>query len=188
MVTKQRSTGPYAAIGIFVGAIVPLMLATAIFADGHWAFNVNTLSDLGVSRVQSAADIFNWTCIIAGILLIIFGTGKTLAKSGLDGASAMFVAFAGLFLIGVGVCVETSDYHNFFAWTFFGLMFVAVLVGLVSDWKKGRKVTAAVTIVMLFVVLGSAPGLTLGGIEVVGTVGLFFWIIAQGLSLAFSKN
>ncbi len=188
MVTKQRSVAPFAAIGVFVGALVPLLFVTAIFADGTWEFNVDTLSALGVSASCTAANIFNYTCMCAGLLIAIFGIGKLICKDGLDSVSALFVAVGGLFLIGVGAFNMDTDYHNWFAWCFFTIIVIGMILSGFADWQNGRTVSAAITIITLGIMLAAVPGFALAGIEVIAVFSMCVWLIGQGMSLAFSKS
>ena len=187
MDTKKMSPAPFAFIGIILGTMIPLAFSVAIFADGFWTFNINTLSDLGVSFEPLAANVFNYTCIIGGILMMVFGAGKLFIRSGKDAASGFFVAIAGVFLMAVGIFNESYSVHNLVAWSFFACATIALVVSLISDWEKGRKLTAAVSTTALFASVIAIPAFTLAGLEVICVLAFCLWIIGQGLSLAFSK-
>ena len=188
MVTKQISAAPFAMLAIFIGAIIPIMFAIAIFEDGFWTFDVNTLSDLGVSYDDTAAKIFNYTCIIGGILAAIVGLGKMFVKSGLDSASAFFLALGGVFLVGIGLFTEDYSIHNYLAYLFFALITISLIISMVADSRNGRMIIAAISAIVFVIMLASFPGFTSAGVEVICVVCMCVWLIAQGVSLAFSKN
>ena len=110
------------------------------------------------------------------------------AKSGLDSASAFFLALGGVFLVGVGVFTEDYCAHNYIAWMFFLWMTIAIIISMVADSKNGRMITAAISAIVFIVIIASFPGFSIAGIEVISVAGMCVWLIAQGLSLAFSKN
>ncbi len=188
MVTKKMSAAPFAAIAIFLGAIMPFMFAIAIFMDGYWTFDVNTLSDLGVSYDSTVANLFNYTCIIGGIFIAIYGCGKVFLKEDLDCVSGFLLAISGLLLIGIGIFTKDYDIHVYLAMTYFMLASVALIVSMVSDSKHGRMVTAAISAILVVIVIASFPGFDMAGVEVITTVAFCVWMIAQGFSLVFSKN
>ena len=187
MVTKMSAT-PFAFVGIIAAVMIVLCFTVAICSAPNWEFNVNTLSDLGISEDGFTASLFNWTCIIGGILMIIFGVGKALVKKDLDMVSAIFVAVAGLFLINVGIFTKGDNMHLFMAYTFFTLCIIGMFISGISDWNHGRKLTTSVTVIVFVVFLASLPGFAVPGIEVIGVFGSCLWLAAQGLSLAFSKD
>jgi len=187
MATKVKSAAPLSFIAILVGALVPILFAIAIFTDGYWEFNFNTLSDLGISYNETAAGIFNWTCICAGALIAIYGIGKMLLKSGYDAANGLILAVGGIFLLSIGIVTENYSEHYIFAYCYFVTMAIAILVGAAGDVKNGRNITVAITAMVIVIVLAAAIGFNIAGLEVVSVVAMCVWIIAQGFSLSFSK-
>jgi hypothetical membrane protein len=190
MVTKQKSAAPFTMAGILAGALLPLAFAVAIFADGNWTFNVNTLSDLGISSVEFAAKLFNCACIVGGALILIFGIGKAYTKKNLDAASGLFMAVGGICLALVGIANKGDDYeiHVLVATIFFTLCFISIILSMASDAMHGRKFTVAMSAAVLVTVLMVIPGFAFPGVEVIGVVALCIWLIAQAMSLSFSKD
>ena len=187
MVTKLKSAAPFALIAIFVGALVPFLFGIAILTDGFWTFNVNTLSDLGVSPVEATAMIFNYTCIIAGLLVVIFGIGKLFIRCGYDAASGFFTAIGGILLMAIGFITEDYSTHLPIAYSFFAIMTIAILISAAGDVTKERNITVAITAIVVVIILATAFGLNVAGVEVVSVIGMCVWLIAQGFSLVFSK-
>lgn len=188
MATRKISAAPFAFAGILVGALVPLLFTIAIFADANWTFDVNSLSDLGISSTKFAADLFNYTCMCAGILIALFAVGKFLIRCGADKASAVFLLLGGLFLIGVGIFTKDSCYHNYITWLYFITVVIAMIISGINDWKHGRTLTTAITVISFTVIVGSIPGFTIAGAEVITVMAMCFWMLGQALSLAFSKD
>jgi hypothetical membrane protein len=188
MVTEKKGTAPFMFAGILVGACFPLVLAIAVFADGNWQFDVNTLSDLGISRTALAANLFNIGCMVSGILVILFSLGKLYIKNGADSASAFVLALGGVLLFGIGIFSKNYDIHNLLACSFFFLVAIAMIISAISDWKHGRKITTAITIVVIATVIACLPGFSVAGIEAIFVIGCCLWLIGQSMSLGFSKD
>ena len=188
MATKTISAAPFSFIGLLVGFFVPLALIIAIAADGFWTFNVNPLSDLGVSTNVFAANLFNYTCIIAGILVAIFGIGKLWVCNGYNSAVGFLIAVGGVMLVGIGLFTELYSAHLFFAYTYFFIMFVAIVTSIVGDGMANRKLPASISAVLLVIALGSLVGFTIPGAEVICSICLSGWLIVQSIDLAFAKH
>lgn len=189
MVTKKACATPLALLGIFVGAMLPLAFAVAIAADGTWTFNVNTLSDLGISSSQAAADIFNYSCMIGGVLVAVFGFGKFLIKDGKDAASGLFIAATGVLFMAVGIITKDSYSLHVSIAIMGGLtLLIGAFIGTVSDWSHGRQITASVGAIAVTLSVATFFGLAFAGFEVVSIISGLIWLIAEGASLAFSKD
>ena len=189
MFNKKACATPLALLGIFVGALLPLAFIVAIFADGSWTFNYNTLSDLGISSNQTAADIFNYSCIIGGILVGVFGVGKFIIKDGSDAASGIVLGAAGFLFMLVGfITKDTLSLHIAIATVAGFLLLVAVVIGAYSDWNHGRLVAGAVGGIGVTISIATFVGLAFPGFEVVSIFAGLIWLIAEGASLAFSKD
>ena len=188
MVSKNVTAGPVGALAVLVGALMPIALAVAVFIDGTWTFDVNTLSDLGISANSTAAGIFKYSCVICGVLTAIFGIVKAYKKPGYDRATAILLVIAAVFLIAVGLVTKDYDAHTYFAYIYFLMMALAIVISMVADGKNQRNITAIITAILVVIVIGSAVGFTKAGVEVIAVVCSCIWLMAQGMSIAFSKN
>ncbi len=188
MATKKISARPFTFAGILVGAFVPVIFAIAAMQDGYWEFNVDTLSDLGISSDKLAANLFNYTCIVAGVLVALFGIGKAYLKAGADCASGVMLMLAGILLAFIGICTKDYAAHIPIALTFFLFAGISVIISGISDWRHGRTATTAITIVTFTVIIASIPGFTIAGTEVISVVAICIWLLGQSISLAFSKD
>ena len=73
MNVSYRHPGPFAVIGLIAAFALAIVISVAINGDSTWVYGENMLSDLGVSDVQLTADLFNYGCLIIGILVFVFG-------------------------------------------------------------------------------------------------------------------
>jgi len=188
---EKINTTPLSVVGIIVGTLIPLMLAVTIFLDGEWQFNVDTLSNLGISKNELAAFLFNTICMVGGVLSVVTGLGRIYVKGGEDVPSGVLLALAGIFLFLVGVFTkapETRSIHIVVAGIFFALVWFAMLASMIADYHLKRRVSATITSIIFVVIVASMPGFTPGGVEVISFIGMYVWLIVQGLSLAFSKQ
>ena len=174
---------------ILGGALTPLLFAAAIMADGNWTFNENTLSDLGISAKRTVALLFNGTCMMAGICVAIFGLGKAQRSSGLDAASGLLMGLSGVFLFLVGIFTkDMRALHMAVACSYFVLMGLAIIIGIISDSRRKRYYMISCDVVILMVSAVAIITLTYKGMEVVYVLITCVWGLIQGLSLAFSKD
>lgn len=187
MFTKV-GTAPFSLAVMLIGALTPLAFAIAAFSDGYWTFNINTLSDLGISSDDFARNLFTATCIIGGACTAFFGYGKLMLKHGLDAAGGFILVIGGVFLIAVGIFDETTVVHNYVAMGYFIMAGVAMFVSLFADYQNKRFLTLSATIVALCITFGSMPGFTIAGVEVISVVAICMWTFCQGLSFSFSKD
>jgi hypothetical membrane protein len=186
---KKLSTAPFSFAAIVGGAMAPLLFAIAIFADGYWTFDVNSLSDLGISYNETAAMIFNLTCIFAGICMAVFGLGKLIIKKKLDAVSGFFMCISGVLLILIGLITkDTLDLHLIIAVGFFATFALAIITGVISDFSNRRYIVTAIGIVLIVIILAACIGFTIMGTEVICVLCICDWAIIQGLALSFSND
>lgn len=187
MVTKL-STAPFTLAAMFTGALVPMAFVVAIFADGSWSFNVNTLSDLGISSDDMVAKLFMATCIIAGILMAVFGLGKLLIKHKFDSAAGFLIVLAGVMLVGVGLFDKTTSVHPIIALLYFLFVAIAMFVSAYSEYINRRYLALSITIIAIVVSLSSLVALALPGAEVICVGVNCVWMISEAVSLTFSND
>ena len=185
---SKIGTAPFSLVVMLVGTFVPLAFTVAIFADGNWTFNINTLSDLGISEDDFARMVFTVTCIIGGIFTAFFGFGKYMMKHGLDSASGFLLVLAGVLLIAVGLFNKETSVHIPVAMGYFLMMTAAIIVSLVADYRSRRFLSMSVAIIVLLISYGSMPGFDLPGTEVISVFAICVWMFAQGVSLSFSND
>lgn len=181
---------PFAAIGIFLGAVMPLMLISEIFIDGNWTFDYNTLSDLGASDNELVACMFNGACMFGGLLISVFGIGKYLIRTDqLDKACGAAMVLAGIFLFLVGIFTKDNlAFHIPVSFMYFILMMAAMFISMFADFRRDRKLTAAFTSILIVITFASIPGFYFAGFEVIMVGCSYVWMIFQSLSLAFGKD
>lgn len=187
---ERLSKAPVAALGIFLGAVMPLLLISEIIADGNWTFNYNTLSDLGVSDIETVALMFNGACMIGGLLMSVFGIGKAMVQTDrLDKACGASLALAGIFLFLVGIFTKDSlSFHIPVSFMYFVLMLIAMFISISADYKNGRRIPAVFTSILLVITFASVPGFYFAGFEVIMVGCTYVWMTIQSLALGFCKN
>ena len=185
----KAGVAPLSFAAIFEGTLTPILFAVAILADGNWAFELNTLSDLGVSANGTVAALFNVTCILSGLCIVIFGFGKKIMSDNLDSKSGLLMGLGGIFLLLVGIFPKSSiEIHLFVAFSFFILNGLAMAVCMVSDYRRNRFFVFSFNIVLILVLVASTFGFNYKGLEIVYVLCTCAWCIIQGLSLSFSKD
>lgn len=185
----KAGVAPLSFAAILGGTLTPLLFAVAILADGNWTFELNTLSDLGVSAKGTVAALFNSTCVVSGLCIAIFGFGKRVMSDSLDSTSGLLMGLAGIFLILVGIFTKDSmDAHLFVAFSFFILNGLAMAICMVSDYRKNRFFVFSFNIALILILAASIFGFNYRGLEIVYVLCACAWCIVQGLSLSFSKD
>ena len=185
---NQSSPALFALAGISGAFLFSVVWILAVSADTTWTFGINTLSDLGVSSVAIAADLFNFGCISTGLLMMVFGLGKTRSPYPHDSASGVLFMIAGLFLALVGVFPsDNRDIHLFVAYTFFTVATIAIVVSVVGDGKYGRNISAAMGGCIVLIGIASAFFQTIEGLEAICVMCFLAWVVIDSIKLAFSK-
>lgn len=124
----------------YIAIVAPLLFVTLWISsatiDGSWQFGVNSLSDMGISDNAVSAFLFNFGCMVTGILGMIAGAGMIVyGKKTLKVGGGMYI-IGMLFLSLVGVfTLDNYDMHRFVATTFSVMSGLAIVVSSVSDWK-----------------------------------------------------
>lgn len=181
MNVSYRHPGPFAAVGILAAFAFAVILAVAANADSSWIYGESMISDLGVSDVQLSADLFNYGCIVVGILLFVFGIGKAACEFNCNRASGCVLAIAAIFLILIGYIHSdfgNGNTHTTIAILFFLFLFIAAVLSAIGDWRDGARLNGAVTSVLILVVLGCAVGMNIEKVEVIAVACAIVWVMA----------
>lgn len=189
MNVSYRHPGPFAVIGLIAAFAFAIIITVAINGDSAWVYGENMLSDLGVSDVQMTADLFNYGCIIIGILVFIYGLGKSLCETSCNRASGCTLAIAAIFLILVGYIHSdfgNGNTHDAIAILFFLFLFVSEVLSAIGDWRDGYKLNSALTVVLILIILGSAVGMNIESLEVITVACSIVWL--AGISAKMIVN
>jgi len=104
-------------------------------------------------------------------------------------ASGVLMGFSGVFLLLVGVFTKADlEAHLTVAVTYFLLNALAIMVSMVSDYRKNRFFMFSFNIILILIEIAATFGYTYKGEEVVYVLLTCAWCMVQGLSLAFSKH
>ena len=145
-------SAPIAFIVIFLGICIAAPLDTKWDIMGNY-----DLSDLGkyTTRTLACAVVFNISCWISGILILLFGVGRFRFENGLDKVSGAFFVLCGigLFLVGI-LTADNATTHNVAAGIFAISMSTAVVLSTVSDIMKGDKMVLYSSIAVLVLLVG----------------------------------
>lgn len=143
---------PIAFIVIFIGICLAAPLDTKWDIMGSY-----DLSDLGkyTTRTFACAIVFNVSCCISGLLILLFGVGRFRFENGLDNISGIFFILCGAGLFLVSILTADDPYsHNIAAGIFAISMTAAVVLGTVSDIRKGNMMVLYSSIIILIVLVG----------------------------------
>lgn len=189
MNVSYRHPGPFAVIGLIAAFALAIVISVAINGDSTWVYGENMLSDLGVSDVQLTADLFNYGCLIIGILVFVFGLGKAVCETSCNRAAGCTVAIAGIFLILIGYIHSdfgNGNTHDFIAILLFLFLFVSEVLTAIGDWRDGYRLNSALTVVLILIILGSAVGMNIESLEVITVACSIVWL--AGISVKMIVN
>jgi hypothetical membrane protein len=137
-------------IGIVASLFGLCAVITATFLAGNtFSWNKNALSDIGVSTVSLAANVFNISLIITGILNFIFALGftKAKAKNSLFYLGGLLLILGGISLSLVGVFTEAyGSLHFYVSVGYFGLFSLAIILNGFAFRKTGQATWGNVSI------------------------------------------
>ena len=189
-------------IGIVASLFGLCSVITATFLAGNtFSWNRNALSDIGVSTVSLAANVFNFSLIIAGVLNFVFALGftKANAKSLLFYLGSLLLILGGISLSLIGVFTEAyGRLHFYVSAGYFGLFSLALLL-IGFAFLHARQATRG----SISILVGSISGLVvLSGIalewhswlglgfavpEVISSVIFAAWTIWMSLDMLFDE-
>lgn len=186
-----RNPGPFAAIGFLAAFAMAVIISVAINADAGWVYGENTLSDLGVSDVELVSNLFNYGCMIVGILMIVFGLGKAATETGYNRGSGCLVAIAAVFMVIIGFIHSdfgNGNTHNIVAILTYLFLIAAIGLSAVGDWKVGGKLNAALSSILIVVILGCLAGMNIEKLEVIVTACAIIWVMGTSAKMAFDSR
>ena len=165
----------------FFGALfVFFMFFHSAVLDGNWKFGDATISHLGISDNALSAFLFNFGCVVAGVLFAIVGMLKIKLEKGLDSVSGLALIASSVFLALVGfISLNVNDPVHCQVATIFGiLVVVAAVLMLVDDLRNRRWVFAAPMLVCVAIVLYFATR-PFAELEVIAIAVGQFWMVLQ---------
>ena len=191
MNVSNRHPGPFAVIGLIAAFAFALILVIASNSDPAWVYGESMLSDLGISDVQIAADLFNYGCIIIGILTFIYGLGKSLCEYQCNRASGCMLAIAAIFLILIGYIHSdfgNGNTHDAIAILFFLFLFISMVLSAIGDWKDGYRLNSALSTILILVMLGCAVGMNVPTLEVIAAGCAIIWLLGISVKMIFTSR
>ena len=120
---------------IAASLIFPVMWIISATTDGSWTFGVDTLSDMGISDNPFSAFMFNFGCILMGLLGIAVGSAAFVYGKRTIRYGSLLYMFSMLSLFFVGVFTLNTDMHYVVATSFFVVCGMSVVVISISDFK-----------------------------------------------------
>lgn len=178
------------------------VLIATFLAGSAFSWNKNALSDIGVSTVSVAANVFNASLIIAGILTFIFALGftKANAKNALFYLGGSLLIFGGISLSLVGVFTEAyGRLHFYVSAAYFSLFSLALIMNGFAFRKSGQVTRGNVSVLFgfisaLVVLSGTAVewhtwfGLGFAVPEIISSFIFAAWTISMGISLFVARG
>ncbi len=186
-----RNPGPFAAIGFLAAFALAVIITVAINADPSWVYGENMLSDLGISDVDLTKNLYNYGCIIIGILTIVFGIGKAVCETGCNRASGCLVAIAAVFMVLIGFVQAdfgNGNTHDAAALIAFIFMFCAMALSAVGDWKDGAKLNAALGSILVLIVIGCFAGMDVEKVEIIALACGIVWMLGVSAKMTFDSR
>jgi len=130
------------------------VLAATFLAGSTFSWNRNALSDIGVSTVSVAANVFNISLILTGILNFVFALGftKANAKNALFYLGGILLILGGISLSLVGVFTEAyGRLHFYVSASYFSLFSLAIIVNGFAFRKAGWATMGNISILIGFI-------------------------------------
>ena len=187
-VSKDHSIA-FAWVGMVgVAAFITVWLC-AENADAAWQFGVNTLSEFGISDTD-AKLYFNFGCMITGILVAVFGVGRTLyAKNAGHIAGGVFLFFGGIALALVGFfTMDDGNIHNFVAIAAALFIFLAMIAVAAGNWVANRHIFAGVGIVIVCLLIAMYFAYDVAELEGYGIILAMIWFVVESVNMIISRR
>ena len=177
------------------------VLAATFLAGSTFSWNRNALSDIGVSTVSVAANVFNISLTLTGVLNFVFALGftKAKAKNALFYLGGILLMLGGISLSLVGVFTEAyGRLHFYVSASYFSLFSLAIMLNGFAFRKAGRATMGNISIlaglIAAFVILSGAAaewhiwlGLGFAVPEIISSIMFAAWTIWTSLDLLFKE-
>jgi hypothetical membrane protein len=189
-------------IGIIASLFGLCTVLTATFLAGStFSWNKNALSDIGVSTISLAANIFNVSLILTGILYFIFALGftKANARNVLFYLGGILLILGGISLSLVGIFTEAyGRLHFYVSAAYFSLFSLALMTNGFALRKSGQATRGNISILAgfmsgLIVLSGTALewhawlGLGFAVPEIISSIIFAAWAIWMSLDMLFGE-
>ncbi|MBO4502050.1 MAG: hypothetical protein J5707_00105 [Candidatus Methanomethylophilus sp.] len=126
-------------IGVLAVTAFCAMWLICYLADSSWTWGINTISDFGVS--SAAADYFNYGVVLFGMILAVYGLGKTQSSAVTSRVSGNLIAIGAIFIALMGlftVDIQNGDYHKLVALVGAGLLVLGLMLSAVQSYFDGK--------------------------------------------------
>jgi hypothetical membrane protein len=191
MISLKDHSAIFAWLGLVAVAVFTIAWICAASLDTAWHFGVNTLSEFGISDT-AARYYFNYGCIITGLLVMIFGFGRTAFGKNLGhGVGGALLVSGGIALALVGVFTmdySTEQMHYIIAMTMAAFFFGAIIAITFGNWFADRKIFAGVGIVVIFCLIPMIFVLDVAAIEGYGIVLALIWLTTESMNMLISDQ
>ena len=183
-------------LGILALAVIIAAIVMSAATSG-WEFGLNSISDLGV---MDGSLIFNVGLIMAGILLIAYGTGRATYDTGLYGAGAICAALAGIGIVLLAVFnLDMGSGYMHYLSAMWAALFLAtaMIVNSIQLWRDGgnRRIIAGIAIGVFMISIITLIAMTPAQWETYTVFAALIWFIldigtylASGLKAKEVKN
>lgn len=142
------------------GMFAPILLLVSVLAaisisGGNFSWTNNALSDLGIQA--NAGQIFNGGLMTAAALMMVFSIGifLSLKKSLFGLVCAVILLVESIALFGIGAFNENSGLHYPFAFGFFGIAAIRLILFSIYFFKEKSKMLGLTTIFLLILAVVS---------------------------------
>ncbi|MDR1404175.1 MAG: DUF998 domain-containing protein [Candidatus Methanoplasma sp.] len=185
-VQKDHSVA-FSWFGIIAVATFIISWICAASIDTAWEFGVNVLSEFGISDTD-ARFYFNYGCIIAGALVIVFGFGHiATAKNAGHTVGGAFLAAGGIMLLLIGlITMDSHDPHYFVAVSAALFVFCSVVAVAAGNWAAGQKMFAGIGICVSLTVAAMVFVYSVAEIGAYGIILGMIWLLAESVRMIVS--
>ena len=140
-------------IGILAVTAFAVVWLMCYLADSSWTWGSNTLGDFGISAT-AAADYFNYGMIVVGMILSVYGLGKTQSSATINRVGGNLIALGGIAVALVGITsvdAPQADYHKLVALVGFFLIVIGLLLASVQRYYEGKVLAVGLAIIAFIV-------------------------------------
>ena len=185
---NQRDNTDFSRTGPAAGCIAAIVFTTcwiiSAFLWDDWTLGADSLSSIGASREFPSAIIFNFGCLLTGILIIFPGLYLIEHENDMCRYSGYAALLCSVPCAGMGIITEDYGiYHTITAslYSLFAVAFIATSAA--GDYKEGKKIYTMIAIIMLPFCLLLSFVEPFGTFEPVGASFILFWTFIQSALL-----
>lgn len=174
--------------GCLVSVVFTLSWVISAAIWGHWVLGTNSLSDIGVCGIPAAEIIFNYGCVLTGLLCLPLGVSLLDDRNRMFRLSGITSIICGFACFGIGVINEDyGNIHMIVAGIYGGSAAATIALTGAGDFTEGKKIFTLLAAILLIICGVSSLTCPFGVYEPIAVTCILVWTFIQS-AIIYKRN